>query len=144
MDLMDLMKGAGSILGDQGKDVNVGGLAGSVLGMIQNDSGGVGGLVEQFAKNGMGDIAKSWVGSGNNLPVNGDQLMQVFGEQKLGAMAEQSGMNLQKFLPILVAALPMIIDKLTPDGEVNDKSNNKMGMVHLIIMLIIMMEVSVV
>ncbi|MCB1060293.1 MAG: DUF937 domain-containing protein [Calditrichaeota bacterium] len=124
MDLMDLMKGAGSILGDQGKDVNVGGLAGSVLGMIQNDSGGVGGLVEQFAKNGMGDIAKSWVGSGNNLPVNGDQLMQVFGEQKLGAMAEQSGMNLQKFLPILVAALPMIIDKLTPDGEVNDKSNN--------------------
>ena len=72
----------------------------------------------------MGDIAKSWVGSGNNLPVNGDQLMQVFGEQKLGAMAEQSGMNLQKFLPILVAALPMIIDKLTPDGEVNDKSNN--------------------
>ena len=124
MDLMDLMKGAGSILGDQGKDVNVGGLAGSVLGMIQNDSGGVGGLVEQFAKNGMGDIAKSWVGSGNNLPVNGDQLMQVFGEQKLGAMAEQSGMNLQKFLPILVAALPMIIAKLTPDGEVNDKSNN--------------------
>lgn len=117
MDLMDLMKGAGSILGDQGKDVNVGGLAGSVLGMIQNDSGGVGGLVEQFAKNGMGDIAKSWVGSGNNLPVNGDQLMQVFGEQKLGAMAEQSGMNLQKFLPILVAALPMIIDKLTSTAK---------------------------
>ncbi|MCB9357708.1 MAG: DUF937 domain-containing protein [Calditrichaeota bacterium] len=124
MDLMDLMKGAGDLLGDQGKDVNLGGMAGSVLGMLKNEQGGIGGLVEQFAKNGLGDVAKSWVGSGNNMPVNGDQLMQVFGEQKLGAMAEQSGMNLQKFLPILVAALPMIIDKLTPDGEVNDKSNN--------------------
>ncbi len=33
-------------------------------------------------------------------------------------------MDMQAFLPILAAALPLIIDKLTPDGEVNEKSNN--------------------
>lgn len=127
MDLMNLMKSAGSILGDHGKDVNVSSLAGSVLGMIQNDAGGISGLVEQFQKSGMGDIAQSWVGSGNNLPINSEQLTQVFGEQKLGAMAEKSGMTLEKFVPILIAALPLIIDKLTPDGEVNDKSTNMLN-----------------
>lgn len=124
MDMFDMMKSAQSILGDSSGDVNMGALAGSVMGLMSKDSGGIAGLVEQFSQNGMGDIAKSWVSSGNNLPINEDQLKQVFGEQKLGAMAEQSGMTLQKFLPILMAALPLIIDKLTPDGEVNDKSNS--------------------
>jgi uncharacterized protein YidB (DUF937 family) len=124
MDLFDLMKGAGSMLGDQAKDVNLGGMAGSVMNMIQNDSGGLSGLVEQFQKNGLGEIAKSWVSSGNNLPVNGDQLLQVFGEQKLTTVAEKSGLTLQALLPILATALPILIDKLTPDGEVNTKSND--------------------
>ncbi len=122
--MMDLLKGAGSILGNQSGDVNLGSLAGTVMGMMSQDKGGINGMLEQFQSNGMGDIVKSWVSTGQNLPVSPDQLTQVFGHQKLGAMADQSGMDLAKFLPILTAALPFIVDKLTPDGEVNDKSNN--------------------
>lgn len=124
MDMMDLLKGADSILGNQSGDVNLGSLAGTVMGMMSKDNGGIGGMLEQFQNNGLGDVAKSWVSTGQNLPISADQLTQVFGQQKLGAMAQQSGMDLTKFLPILTAALPLIVDKLTPDGEVNDKSNN--------------------
>ena len=129
MDLMDLLKGAQSVLGNQSGDVNVGNLAGSVLGMLTKEQGGIGGLVDQFQNNGLGDIAKSWVSKGENMPVSADQLMQVFGQNKLSGLASQSGMDIQKFLPILTAALPMIIDKLTPDGEVNDKSNSALDQV---------------
>lgn len=122
MDMMDLLKGANSILGDKSGEVNIGNLAGSVLGMMSKDKGGIGGLLEQFQNNGLGDVAKSWVSTGNNLPVSPEQLLGVFGQEKVSAMAEESGMDLQKFLPILTAALPVIVDKLTPDGEVNDKS----------------------
>jgi len=124
MDMFDLMKSANSILGKTDGEVNLGSLAGSVMGMMSKDSGGINGLLVQFQNNGLGDIAKSWVSTGENMPISADQLLQVFGHEKLDDLANKSGMDLQKFLPILTAALPLIIDKLTPDGEVNDKSNS--------------------
>ncbi|MBL0062649.1 MAG: DUF937 domain-containing protein [bacterium] len=122
--MFDLMKSANSILGKTDGEVNLGSLAGSVMGMMSKDSGGINGLLDQFQNNGLGDIAKSWVSTGENMPISPDQLMSVFGHEKLNNLANKSGMDLQKFLPILTAALPLIIDKLTPDGEVNDKSNS--------------------
>ena len=124
MDMFDLMKSANSILGKTEGEVNLGSLAGSVMGMMSKESGGINGLLEQFQSNGLGDIAKSWVSKGENMPISADQLLQVFGHEKLDDLANKSGMDLQKFLPILTAALPLIIDKLTPDGEVNEKSNS--------------------
>lgn len=124
MDMMELLRGAQSILGQHSGEVNVGNLAGSIMGMLSKDNGGIGGLVDQFQNKGLGDVAKSWISTGNNLPVSAEQLTQVFGEQKLGAMANEAGIDLAKFMPLLTAALPMIVDKLTPDGEVNDKSNS--------------------
>ena len=81
-------------------------------------------MLEQFQNHGLCAIAKSWVSKGENMPISPDQLMQVFGHEKLNDLANKSGMDLQKFLPIFTAALPLIIDKLTPDGEVNAKSNS--------------------
>ncbi|MBL0063386.1 MAG: DUF937 domain-containing protein [bacterium] len=124
--MFDLMKSANSILGKTDGEVNLGALAGSVMGMMSKESGGINGLLEQFQNNGLGEIAKSWVSTGENMPVSPDQLLQVFGHEKLNDLANKSGMDLQKFLPILTAALPLIIDKLTPDGEVNDKSNRSL------------------
>ncbi|MCC6477138.1 DUF937 domain-containing protein [bacterium] len=122
--MSDLLKSAQGLMGQAGGGADLGNIAQSVMGMMSKESGGIGGLVEQFQGAGLGDIAKSWVSTGQNLPISADQLTKVFGEQKLGAMANQAGVNLQQFLPLLVSALPMIVDKLTPDGEVNDKSNN--------------------
>lgn len=124
MDMSDLLKSAQGLMGQAGGNADLGSIAQSVMGMMSKDSGGIGGLVEQFQGAGLGDIAKSWVSTGQNLPISADQLTKVFGEQKLGAMANQAGVNLQQFLPLLVSALPMIVDKLTPDGEVNEKSSN--------------------
>ncbi len=51
----------------------------SLLQMIHNQPGGLQGLVQSFHDKGLGEIASSWVGTGENLPVSADQVHQVLG-----------------------------------------------------------------
>jgi uncharacterized protein YidB (DUF937 family) len=79
--------------------------------------GGLGGLVEQFTRNGMGDVVQSWVGSGQNMPVSADQITQVLGGDQLGQLARQLGMGHGDLAGQLSQMLPQVVDKLTPQGQ---------------------------
>lgn len=79
--------------------------------------GGLGGLVSRFEQAGMGDVVASWIGSGNNAPVSGDQLHQALGGDVVSGLAQRFGMNAQTLLPLLAALLPQLIDRLTPQGR---------------------------
>jgi len=37
-------------------------------------------LVETFIKKGLGSAMSSWISTGQNLPVTGDQIQQVLGQ----------------------------------------------------------------
>ena len=89
-----------------------------VLGMLQNHEGGLGGLVEKFKEKGLGDIAASWIGTGENLPITAEQLKGVLGNETLGQMASQLGVSGDQLSAQLSGLLPQIIDKLTPNGQV--------------------------
>ena len=89
-----------------------------VLGMLQNHEGGLGGLVEKFKEKGLGDIAASWIGTGENLPITAEQLKGVLGNETLGQMASQLGVSGDQLSAQLSGLLPQIIDKLTPNGHV--------------------------
>jgi uncharacterized protein YidB (DUF937 family) len=93
-------------------------LLGSVLGMLQNQEGGLSGLVAQFQEKGLGDIASSWVGKGENMPISADQLQSVLGGDKLGEMASQLGISPDALSGQLSEMLPGVVDKLTPNGAV--------------------------
>ena len=110
----------------------LGGMLGSALGGATQGGGagglgGLGGLVEQFARHGMGDIAKSWVSPGQNLPVSPDQLGKVLGQDTLGNMASQLGMNQGDLLGQLAHMLPQVVDKLTPQGQIPQGDIHGMG-----------------
>jgi uncharacterized protein YidB (DUF937 family) len=87
-------------------------------GNTQGMAGGLAGLVDQFRQAGLGHIAESWIGTGSNHPVSPDQLERVFGEQQVGELAEQSGMEKGQFLSQLSHALPAMVDRMTPNGRV--------------------------
>ena len=89
-----------------------------VAGMLGNDNqnGGLGGLLEKFNQAGLGDVAKSWVGNGENTPISGDQLSNVLGGDMMGELAAKLGMSQGDAAGGLAQMLPGLIDKLTPHG----------------------------
>ena len=107
-----------SIAGMAGQAMSSGGgnsaLMQGVLGMLQNHEGGIGGLVQQFKDKGLGDIASSWVGKGDNLPVSGEQLQSVLGSDVVSGMAAKFGISQDQ----IAKFLPQVVDKLTPNGAV--------------------------
>ena len=79
--------------------------------------GGLSGIVSAFQQAGLGHIADSWVGSGENLPVSGDQLTQVLGSDKIGQIAGQLGMSHDDAAGGLAKILPELINHVTPNGQ---------------------------
>jgi uncharacterized protein YidB (DUF937 family) len=90
-----------------------------ITGYLQNsESGGLGGLVEQFKEKGLGDAVSSWVGTGENLPISAEQISQVLGSGEISRIAEQLGVSPEETSDGLAAVLPQVVDKLTPEGSV--------------------------
>ena len=83
--------------------------------------GGLGGLIAQFERAGLGHIAQSWVGNGPNQPVSPSQLQSVFGEPQVQSMASQAGMHSQDFLSQLSQHLPNAVSGMTPNGRLPDE-----------------------
>lgn len=94
-------------------------LVAGVLGMLQNsNTGGLSGLVEKFQNSGLGDVAASWVGKGDNKPVSPDQVVAVLGQDQVNELAKQAGIPEEKGAEVLSQVLPSVVNEMTPDGEV--------------------------
>ena len=79
--------------------------------------GGLAGLVQKFQQAGMGDVISSWVGSGANQPISGEQLSQVLGSDTLADLASRIGVDPHQAAGQLSSILPGLIDQLTPQGH---------------------------
>ncbi len=108
----------GGIVGQLGTGQQKNSLMDLAASVIQNQPGGLNGLLQQFHKSGLGAQAASWVGTGQNQPVTGDQITGALGSTNLAAMAQKLGINPQTASAGLAALLPVIIDHLTPKGQV--------------------------
>ncbi|MEN9842560.1 MAG: hypothetical protein RLZZ612_389 [Pseudomonadota bacterium] len=132
MGLMDALLGAAGQMATQAMQQQTAPQAGGadVLGMVGQllqQSGGISGVAQRLQSNGMGDAVQSWIGTGQNQAVGGDALMQALGPDLInGVLAKFGGGNLSPEISQLIAsALPMVIDQLTPDGQV--PHDNGMG-----------------
>ena len=104
----------GSIVSMLGQGGGQAGAQGGALGGI----GGLIGLVARMQQSGLGDIAKSWIGTGDNHPISPDQLGGVLGQDTLSNMSQQLGLNHGDLLSQLSQMLPQVVDKLTPQGQI--------------------------
>jgi uncharacterized protein YidB (DUF937 family) len=98
-------------------------LAAGILQMIQNQPGGLPGLVQSFHDKGMGGLVSSWVNTGPNPPISGDQVHQVLGSDQVKELAAKAGINPDAASAAIAQLLPSIVDKLTPNGSVPDHGN---------------------
>lgn len=137
MGLLDSVIGALAGGGSQGQGAGGGGqgaLLGIVLGMLTNRSGGdagaasgmggtggmggLGDLLAKFQQAGLGDAASSWVGTGQNQPVSGEQVEGALGSDLLSQIARQIGLPQGEVAGHLSQMLPQVVDRLTPNGQV--------------------------
>lgn len=114
MGLLDSVVGA--LAGGQSGGSN--GLMDVVMQLINNQPGGLGGLVQSFQQGGLGEIVNSWVSTGQNLPVSAEQLQAVLGGGAMQDIAAKLGVSPEQASGSLADLLPQVVDKLTPNGQV--------------------------
>ncbi|SFG77609.1 Uncharacterized conserved protein YidB, DUF937 family [Duganella sp. CF458] len=105
-------------LGAQKQDaVPQGALLGGLLQMIEAN-GGLPAILEKMQSGGLADQVASWIGTGENQPVSGDQIANALGQDQVQAIAAQAGLAPEHASTGLAQLLPQIVDHLTPDGNV--------------------------
>ncbi len=106
----------------------LGGLLGSILGggsQVQEQAatqmaGGLGGLTDMLSQLGLGEQVKSWVGTGENMPVSPEQIQSSLGQNgTLGQIASDAGVSETEAAGGLAELLPGLINKLTPNGQID-------------------------
>lgn len=75
-------------------------------------------LISQFYAKGLGDVIGSWIGTGENKSISPEQLQNVFGRDALSGIANKLGLDVNDLSTQLSNILPVVIDKLTPNGKV--------------------------
>jgi uncharacterized protein YidB (DUF937 family) len=116
--LFDQLGGLGGLIGQLGGGHQRNTLLDLAARLVQDQPGGLAGLVERFNQAGLGEQVKSWVGVGENLPISTDQLTAALGRANLEGMGERLGVGAQTITAGLATLLPHLIDQLTPRGQV--------------------------
>lgn len=117
MDLKSLATGmiAKKLGGDSGA---IGGIMDSLIG--GGDKMDIGGLVSGLKDKGLGDVAESWLGDGENKAISADQLKGVLGQDQIAQAAAKLGTDEGTLLDGLKDALPQLVDKASSGGSLLD------------------------
>ena len=116
MGLLDQL--AGQMLGggaNQGGDS----LVQMVTALINNAEGGLPGVLAKLQDAGLGDQVASCLGSGSNAAVDAGQIGSAIGPDLLAQLAGQLGVSNDQVAGGLAEALPGLVDKLSPAGELS-------------------------
>jgi uncharacterized protein YidB (DUF937 family) len=96
-------------------------LLSQVLG--KTDLGSVQGLIAKLQEAGLGSQVSSWLGNGANLPVGADQLRSALGNEQVKQIANAIGLPADKILSVLSEHLPGAVDKMSPNGTLQEPSS---------------------
>jgi len=130
MDMANLLKMGASMFmnskqsGDAGSGLDIGNLTSALSGLSGGDrsKGGfdLGSLLSKMDSGGLGNIAKSWLGDGNNEAISSDQISSLLGADKISEFASKLGLSNEEAAGGLSEALPQMIDKGSSGGSLLD------------------------
>ena len=109
---------AGGGLGGILQSLGLGGAAAAGSGGLGGIlSGGLGDLVKQFQNAGKGEMADSWVGTGQNKTIPPTDLAEVLTPEQIDFLTAKTGLGREELLAGLSQQLPEVVDQLTPQGR---------------------------
>ncbi len=122
---MGLLDQVGDLLGgDKGGGGGPDKLLGAAMGVIGGKEG-LQGLVSKLDSAGLGDLAKSWIGGGDNKAISPDEVRNALGDDEVHRVAKEAGVSDNEAADGLAGLLPGLIDKVTPDGQIPDLGDLK-------------------
>ncbi len=96
----------------------------SLMGIMGGqDHGGFNNLLSSLTNGGLAEQVKSWIGTGGNQAVSGQQVADALGSDKMEQLAQSTGLSQNDVADHLAQQLPSVVDHLTPDGSVPDQSS---------------------
>ena len=84
--------------------------------MGSGNQGGLSAIVAKLQQAGLGDQVKSWIGTGQNLPITAEQLQQVLGSDTVKQLAARFNIPVDQISKVLAQALPKAVDSASPNG----------------------------
>ncbi len=141
MDMGDLLKmGASAFInskmsGDAGSGLDIGSLTSALSGLTGgNDGDGgfdIGSILSNMQSGGMADVAQSWLGDGDNQPIEDEQVVNMFGADKISDFASQLGLNESEAIGGLRDALPQMVDNASSGGSLLDSIGGIGGAINM-------------
>ena len=137
MDIGNLLKMGAQLFinseksGDTGSGLDIGSLTAALSGLAGGGLGSagfdLGALLSKMDSGGLGAMAQSWLGDGNNDPISAGQVSNIFGPDKISEFASKLGLTQKEAAGGLSDALPSMIDKASSGGSLLDSMGGVSG-----------------
>jgi uncharacterized protein YidB (DUF937 family) len=81
------------------------------------EGGKLDGLVQKFKDEGLDKQVSSWISKGENLPIAGEHIKKVLGNDLVAGIAGKLGITTDEAADKLAQEVPKAVDQETPDGS---------------------------
>lgn len=79
--------------------------------------GGLSRMMQGAQASGLSAQADSWVGTGANEPVSGQEVRGVVGDDAVRELAREAGISEDEAANVLARVVPQVVDGLSPNGQ---------------------------
>ncbi len=124
MDFGDLIKmGASMIQNDSQESTTnissdlISNALGSLLGSNDGEGLDLSSIVSNLTNGDLGETVASWIGSGENKPIDPEATAELLGEDKIEEFAQNLGVDVETAKKSLAETLPNLVDQATNEDE---------------------------
>jgi len=121
----------GKVTGGGGQTGGMGSLLTGLVPMLGGmlSGGGLQKVLASLQANGLGAQAASWLGTGANEPISGDDVRKVVGEEELAKIAGELGVSQDDAAAAVAKVLPEVVDSVSPGGQLppEDQLDSALG-----------------
>ncbi len=117
--------------GDTGSNLDLQSIVSALSGLTGGEGFDISSIVSKLHGEGLGDIAMSWLGDGDNKGINLEQVTNIFGADKIGEFASKLGLSEEEAAGGLSEVLPQLIDKASSGGSLVDSLGGIKGVAGL-------------
>ena len=117
--------------GEAGSNLDIGSVMSAFSSLSDGNEFNIGSIIGLLQQGDIGDMLQSWLGDGDNQAISANQITDIFGSDKISAMASQLGVTEAEALGGLQDALPKMVDSSSSGGSLLDSLGGAQGAFNL-------------